>query len=88
MSPSRRHEYGLVFFPNLGGKITVPVEEWIATGPPGPRKGVTPMYGVHLTSGEKVPVSHILPLRFRNSRRSRRLIRWGLLKPPSWHTAF
>lgn len=86
ISPDAWSQYGLVFYPNLGGKIVVPVAEWVENGPPGPRRLVSPESGVHLESGVEVPVARLLPLRFRNDRWSRRLIRWGLLEPPAWHT--
>lgn len=88
VSAHERSQYGLVFFPNLGGKITIPVVEWMESGPPAVRPLYSPMYAVHLETGAQLPVRRVLPLRFRNTRWSRRLIRWGVLKPPKWHTPY
>lgn len=61
------------------GSIEVPLSEWIRTGP-GPRPYLRPT-AARRVDGAKLGLGAI-PLRYRNSWLSRRLIAWGLLEDP------
>jgi len=62
------------------GDLTVPLEEWITTGP-GPRTGLRPCNPYYQVTGEPLPPD-VIPLVYRNTRWSRLLIALRLLPRP------
>lgn len=62
------------------GQIEISAEEWFLTGP-GERGWLMPIAAKSKTTGERLSIS-VIPLRYRNNRWSRLLIRLGLLSDP------
>ena len=62
------------------GDIETSLETWMRNGP-GPRRFVTVVRVICKDTGEELPLSTI-PLRYRNSPLSRRLIEAGILENP------
>ncbi len=62
------------------GRIEVPLDQWIATGP-GPRKFLRPIAAKSRETGEEVPLD-LVPLQYRNNTFTRALIALGLMKNP------
>jgi hypothetical protein len=62
------------------GDVETTLNDWMKTGP-GPRELVAPVAARDARSGVLLSLS-VVPLRYRNSRLSRTLIRLGLLEDP------
>ena len=62
------------------GDVETTLREWMKTGP-GSRDLVAPVGALDAATGESLGLS-VIPLRYRNNRLSRSLIRLGLLENP------
>ena len=62
------------------GHLRVGLQEWISKGP-GDREFLAPTHAIERETGKELPLS-VVPLRYRNSPWSRRLVRLRLLKEP------
>jgi hypothetical protein len=62
------------------GELRIPLELWIERGP-GPRDLVRPIAAYALPDEREVSLS-VVPLRYRNNRWSRLLVRLGMLVQP------
>jgi len=72
----------LVVIRHPHGDIETTLDTWISTGP-GSRELVAPIAARDAQTGRPLNLS-VVPLRYRNNRLSRGLIRLGLLRCP-WH---
>jgi hypothetical protein len=70
----------LVVVDHPHGRIEVPLKEWKRVGP-GPRPFLTPLAAIRREPRATLPLS-VIPLRYRNTRLSRLLIRLGVLTNP------
>ena len=62
------------------GQIEISGEKWVLTGP-GEKDLLRPIAAKSKTTGEVLPIT-VIPLRYRNNRWSRLLIKLGLLSDP------
>ena len=62
------------------GQIEVPGEKWLLTGP-GERAWLSAVAAKSKKTGEVLPIS-VIPLRYRNNKLSRLLIKLGFLSDP------
>jgi len=70
----------LVIVDHPHGKLEIPLDQWIATGP-GPRDRLRPIAAKSRKTGERLSL-RVIPTRYRNTALTRTLIGLGLLSDP------